>query len=59
MVGVDVNKTQSNRLKKYLLLVYGSCIPSIHNHKYNTQLLCVHYTKGRFRVVVGVHINKI
>ncbi len=36
-VGVDVNKTQSNRKKKYLLLVSGTrCIPSIHNREYNT-----------------------
>ncbi len=59
-VGVDVRKTQSNIVKKYLLLVSGTrCIPSIHNREYNTYSLYVHYCKGKFRVVVSVHINKI
>ncbi len=44
--------------KTYLSLVSGSSIPSIHNHEYNTELLYVHYCKGRFGFVVVAHINK-
>ncbi len=70
-VSVDVNITQSNRLKKYLLLVSDvltffptrqNFLPRLtaHAHCYAEQqyLLYLHYCKGMFRVGVDVNITQ-